>query len=291
MRYDISRKKGIGHIMPSKVISVQKSREVSALLAVPNACIIAGGTTFPQPPDDDLYLVDISGLEGMDGIKQKGTRIEIGPLTTLNAMENSMVLKAYAPALADAAASAALPEIRERATFGGNIAWSRIGDTAAALLASGAKLTIRTDSDYRELPIDRFWPVSGGNDLEYDEWITSVSIPVPKEPFWGDAFKKTGDWDLTREPAAAAAVRLSLDADDRITAVRGGIRTAAGHIRRMFPLEKALKNRPATPENISGAIRMMIPAVQDHIDEKKLTDLLSDILEHAVKMARERRTL
>ena len=48
--------------MPSKIISVQKSREVSALLVVPNSCIIAGGTTFPQGPDDDLYLVDISGL-------------------------------------------------------------------------------------------------------------------------------------------------------------------------------------------------------------------------------------
>ena len=277
--------------MPSKIISVQKSREVSALLVVPNSCIIAGGTTFPQGPDDDLYLVDISGLEGMDGIKQKGTRIEIGPLTTLNVMGNSMVLKAYAPALAEAAASAAVPEIREKATFGGNISWDRIGDTAAALLASGAKLTIRTDSDYRELPIDRFWPPSGGNDLEYDEWITSVSIPVPKDPFWGDAFGKTGERDLTRDPAAAAAVRLSLDANDRITAVRGGIRMGDGHIRRMFPLEKALKNRAASPENISGAIRMMISAVQDQIDEKELADLLSDILERAVKMARERRTL
>ena len=277
--------------MPSKIISVQKSREVSALLAVPNSRIIAGGTTFTQGSDDDLYLVDISGLEGMDGIKQKGTRIEIGPLTTLSAMENSMVLKAYAPSLAEAAASAASAEIRERATFGGNIASERVGDTAAALLASGAKLTIRTDSDYRELPIDRFWPPSGGNDLEYDEWITSVSIPVPKDPFWGDAFGKIGDWDLTRDPAAAAAVRLSLDANDQITAVRGGIRLGAGHVRRMFPLEKVLKNRPVSPENISEAVRVMIQTAQGYINETQLTAMLSDVMERAVAMAQERRTL
>ncbi len=276
--------------MPQKIISVQKSREVSALLAVPNSLIIAGGTTFRQVPDSDMYLIDISGLEGMDGIKQKGTRIEIGPLTTLNAMADSMVLKVYAPALAEAAASAAVPEIREKATFGGNIAWDRVGDTAAALLASGAKLTIRTDSDYRELTIDRFWPVSGGNDLDYDEWITSVSIPVPKEPFWGDAFGKTGVRDLTRD-TAAAAVRLSLDVNDRITGIRCGILAGAGCIRRLFPLEKVLKNCPASPGNISEAIRTAISSLRDQVNEKELTDLLYDILEHAVKMAQERRTL
>lgn len=276
--------------MPSKIISVQKSREVSALLAVPNSQIIAGGTTFPQDPEADLYLVDISGLEGMDGIKQKGTRIEVGPLTSLSAMADSMLLKAYAPALAEAAASVSA-EVRERATFGGNLALDRVGDTAAALLATGAKLTIRNDRDFRELMIDRFWPVSGGNDLEYDEWITCVSIPVPKDPFWGDAFGKLGEWDLTGEPGPAAAVRLSLDAADRIIAVRGGIRLGGGRIRRMFPLEKALKNRPAVPDSISGAVRMMLPAAQGDMNEKDLTDFLSEILENAVRMAQERRAL
>ena len=47
-----------------------------------------------------------------------------------------MLLKAYAPALAEAAASVS-SEVRERATFGGNLALDRIGDTAAALLATG----------------------------------------------------------------------------------------------------------------------------------------------------------
>ncbi len=271
--------------------SVQKSREVSALLAVPNSRIIAGGTTFQQGSDEGLYLVDISGLEGMDGIKQKGTRIEIGPLTTLSTMADSLVLKTYAPALAEAAGSAATPEIRERATFGGNLASDRIGDTAAALLASGAKLTIRTDSDYRELPVDRFWPVSGGNDLEYDEWITGISIPIPKEPFWGDSYGKIGTWDLNRDPVAAAAVRLSLDANDRITAVRGGLRIGSDRIRRMFPLEKALKNRPASSDSISDAVRMMSSAAQDFIDEMMLSELLYEILQRAVNMAQERRTL
>ncbi len=277
--------------MPSKIISVQKSREVSALLAVPNSRIIAGGTTFPQEPDEELYLVDISGLEGMDGIRQKGTRIEVGPLTTLSAMENSMLLKAYSPALAQAAAAAADPGIRERATFGGNLASDRIGDTAPALLASGAKLTIMTDSDFREVPVDRFWPPSGGNDLQYDEWITAVSIPLPKEPFWGDAFGKTGEWDRPGEPSAAAAVRLGLDAHDKITAVRGGLRLGTSKIKRMFPLEKLLKNRPAADETFREAVRGMIPSIQGQMDETVFTEFLHGILIRAFEMARERRFL
>ena len=141
--------------MHSKITSAGKIQEVSALLTLPGSRIIAGGTTFSPDSEEERYLVDISGLEGLDGIKQKGTRIELGSLTSLSAMANSMLLRAYAPALAEAAAEASA-EIRDRGTLGGNLAAEAIGDCAAALLASGAKLTIRTESDFREILIDRF---------------------------------------------------------------------------------------------------------------------------------------
>ncbi len=277
--------------MHSETTAVQTMQEVSALLAVPNSRIIAGGTSVSALSGEDLHLVDIGALEGLDGIKQKGTRIELGPLTNLQTIGSSMLLKAYAPALAEAAAAVSPDPVREQGTLGGNLADARIGDTGPALLATGAKLVIKTDCDFREILIDRFWPVSGGNDLNYDEWITRITIPVPKEPLWGDAFGRIGTWDAENTPAAAAAVRLTLNEKNTVTSVRGGLRLGAAHIRRMFPLEKALKNRPFTDENTEKAVKAMTGAVSGLIPEKDFTEFLRGLLARAFSMASERRSL
>ena len=277
--------------MHSETTAVQTMQEVSALLAVPNSRIIAGGTSVSALSGEDLHLVDIGALEGLDGIKQKGTRIELGPLTNLQTIGSSMLLKAYAPALAEAAAAVSPDTVREEGTLGGNLADARIGDTGPALLATGAKLVIKTDCDFREILIDRFWPVSGGNDLNYDEWITRITIPVPKEPLWGDAFGRIGEWDAENTPAAAAAVRLTLNEKNTVTSVRGGLRLGAAHIRRMFLLEKALKNRPFTDENTEKAVKAMTGAVSGLIPEKDFTEFLRGLLARAFSMASERRSL
>ena len=97
--------------------AAQKLQEVSALLAVPNSRITAGGTTFPQDPEEELHLVDISALEGLDSIKQKGSRIEIGPLVTLKTLAGNKLIQTLVPALAEAAANAGTEEIRQRHTW------------------------------------------------------------------------------------------------------------------------------------------------------------------------------
>lgn len=274
--------------MRSKITTVQKSQEISALLAVPESRIIAGGTTFSPEEKETLYLVDISALEGLDGIRKKGNRMEIGPLAPLSALAASGTVQAFAPALAASAASAAAPDIREKATLGGNLASARIGDAAVVLLAYGAKLTIRTDTDYREILIDRFWNADGDNDLNYDEWIMRISLQIPSGSV-GEAFGKTGEWDLTRETAGAAAVRIRLNEDDTVADIRGGLRVGYRNIRRMFPLEKALKNKPVSEENLQKAVRAMLSVISG--SGETLSPLLTDVLARAAGMAKERRIL
>ena len=276
--------------MTIEITAVQKIQEVPALLTIPNSRIVAGGTTFDQNSSEELRLVDISGLEGLDGIKQKGSRIELGALAKLQTMADSALLKTCAPALAQAAANAGTADVRERGTLGGNLCAARIGDTAVALLASGAKLTIKTDSDFRELLIDRFWDQNGKNDLQYDEWITRVTLQIPKEERWGAAYGKIGEWDLETDPIAAAAVQLGIDEKNTITSIRGGLRLGTNGIRRMFALEKALKNRPASDENLEKAVKAMAPTAQNRMDEAEFVDLLMDIVQCSLIMAQERRT-
>ncbi len=277
--------------MQTVITTVQKVQEVSALLEIPESRIIAGGTGLSAGTKEGARLIDISQLEGMSGIKQKGNRIEIGPLTTLSALAASPLLKANVPALAEAAETVNDETVRERGTLGGTLADERIGDAAVALLACGAKLTIKTGTDFRELLIDRFWAPDGQNDLQYDEWVTKITLQMPKEKCMGEAFGKIGQWGRDTEPLAAAAVRLCLHENNRIAVVRGGLRIGRNNIRRMFPLEKALKNQIAGDISISKAAAAMAAAVKTEISETRLSDLLTELLQRSFKMANERRAL
>ena len=275
--------------MQTVITAVQKVQEVSALLELPESRIIAGRTGLSAGIKEGTRLIDISQLEGMKGIKQKGNRIEIGPLTTLSALAASQLLKVNAPALAEAAAAVNDETVRERGTLGGNLADERIGDTAVALLVCGAKLTVKTGTDFRELLIDRFWTSDGKNDLQYDEWLTKITLQLPKERHMGEAFGKIGQWDRDTEPFAAAAVRLSLDESNKITVIRGGLRIGKKSIRRMFSLEKGLKNQIAGDTAFVKAAAAMAATVKTEVSEAELSDLLTELLQSSFKMANERR--
>ncbi len=68
----------------------------------------------------DKY-VSIEKIDGLRGIERDGGGVEIGPLTTLREIAESELLADAFPALAHAAAEAATPQIRARATAGGNL--------------------------------------------------------------------------------------------------------------------------------------------------------------------------
>ena len=275
--------------MTGDITAVQTIQEVSALLAVPNSRILAGGTILQQDSTNGLSLVDIRALEGLSGIKQKGMRIEIGPLTTLSEIAESGLIKTCAPAIAEAVANVGTAELRNQATLGGNLAAFPAGDTAVALLASGAKLTIKTDSDYREILVDRFWNQNGENELQYDEWLTRVTVQLPKEGVRGAAFAKLGEWG--QDNSAAAAVQLGLNEKNIITSVRGGLRLGKHSIRRMFAMEKVLKNHPAADDKVEKAARAMQSAAAGVINEELFVSFLLELLQKALSQAKERRTL
>lgn len=277
--------------MQTNVTAVQKNQEVSALLAIPDSRIIAGGTSFSPEEKNRLQLIDISTLQGLDGIKQKGNRIEIGPLAPLSKLADSSLLNTYIPALAEAAAAVTPAEIREQGTLGGNLAGESIGDTAAALLGSGAKLTIKTGTDFREILIDRFWTQDGKPDLQYDEWIMRITLQMPKEPRWGAAFGKSGKWGQAESLDASAAVRLCIDENDLITGIHGALRLGTNLVFRMFPLEKALKNQIACDEAFWEAAAAMAGTLKGKTAGADLSGLLTDVLQRSFSMASERRML
>lgn len=87
--------------------------------------LIAGGTELLNwfrlgvaAPD---HVVDLAGIEGLRAIESDGERLTIGALATLAEVGENRVVRAYAAVLAQACLAAASPQIRNRATIGGNV--------------------------------------------------------------------------------------------------------------------------------------------------------------------------
>ena len=66
-------------------------------------------------------LVDIGRLDDLRAIRQAGDVIEIGALATLNEIGAHATVKEHARALSQACLAAASPQVRNRATIGGNL--------------------------------------------------------------------------------------------------------------------------------------------------------------------------
>ncbi len=271
------------------ISTVETAQEVMTMLAAPHSRVMAGGTTFLDP-SADLHLVDISGIEGLDGIRQRGTRVELGARATLEALSSSMLIRVCAPELAQAAANAGTEDSRSRGTLGGGIAFPKVGDVVPALLALNAMISIRTDTDFREVNIDRLFPGSDGIALSFDEWITKISFPYKAAENVGAAFGKLGEWTPADNAVPAAAVRITLDSNQKITAVRGGIRPGTGRAARMFPLEKALKNKTVSEALFAEAAAAQVRVTRPE-NAEEVSGMLIDLLRRCVLMTEEGQTL
>jgi carbon-monoxide dehydrogenase medium subunit len=123
-----------------------------------DAKVIAGGHTLlpvmkqrlASPP----HLVDLSHIEGLDGIEMKGRSLVIGAIAKHADVASSAIVGEAIPALADPTA-----------------------DYPAACLALGA--TIVTNK--RKLKAEEFFQGLFTTALESDEIITKVMFPLPKK--------------------------------------------------------------------------------------------------------------
>ncbi len=88
--------------------------------------VLAGGNdTLDWFKDRAKYapsVVDLTGVEGLKGIRETGDGLEIGALTTLTEIQGNALIQERFSVLADAAGRVASPQIRNTGTIGGNVA-------------------------------------------------------------------------------------------------------------------------------------------------------------------------
>jgi aerobic carbon-monoxide dehydrogenase medium subunit len=132
-------------------------------------------------------LIDIADLKELKGGDWNATAI--GALTTYRQLHLNGSLTSGIPALADALAVLADPQVRARGTVGGAVAH---GDPAAdlppVLLALNAELAIASRAGKRTASLDDFLQGIYTTDLAEDEIVTHIRIRTPGAR--GSAYEK-----------------------------------------------------------------------------------------------------
>ena len=109
---------------PFVLIRARSLGEAARATVRPDAELKAGGVDLldrmKEGLDSPKTVVSISGIAGHDGI-EAGPPARIGALATLAKLSTHPGLRKHYPAVCDAAAGAATPQIRNMATLGGNL--------------------------------------------------------------------------------------------------------------------------------------------------------------------------
>jgi aerobic carbon-monoxide dehydrogenase medium subunit len=155
-------------------------------------------------------IVDISGIKGLEYIKEQNGFLRIGALTKEVALEESRTIRIKYHLMYEATKMIADPSVRNLATVGGNLAHGdAANDHPAVMLALRAIIVATGPKGAREIPVDDFFLGFFTTALEPDEILTEIRIPIPPKGS-GSAYikmeRKVGDY-----ATAGVAVQLSLD--------------------------------------------------------------------------------
>jgi carbon-monoxide dehydrogenase medium subunit len=106
-----------------------------------DAKLIAGGHTLVPVMKQRLaappHIIDLSHIEGVDGIEMKGRSLVIGALAKHAAVAASPIVGEAIPALAELAGLIGDPAVRHKGTIGGSLANNDpTADYPAAVMAS-----------------------------------------------------------------------------------------------------------------------------------------------------------
>jgi carbon-monoxide dehydrogenase medium subunit len=217
-------------------------KEALALLSSGDAKVLAGGMSLIPMMKLRLAaperLVDLSRVPGLSGITEEGGVIHIGAMTTHHEIEDSALLRAKCPLLAEAAANIGDVQVRNVGTIGGSVAHADpAADYPASLLALEAKVRlVGADSD-RTLSLEDFLVDTLTTAIEPGEILQEIIVPV-------EAAGAGVNYQKMVQPASGfaivgVAVRVT-KAAGKPNFVRVGVTGLAGKAYRAGNVEKIL---------------------------------------------------
>jgi len=213
------------------------------------ATMLAGGTDLmPQMKAGVKSIaanfINITRIEELKSIAVLDNKIRIGALTTITAIQESALIKQYAPVLSDTADAFASGQIRNSATIGGNLCnASPAGDICIPLLVLDTEVELSSTADgkfaTRRIALKDFFISPGKSQCQPNEILSFVEFTI--NPQGVGFFEKFG----TRPALDISIVSIGFHATkagDKLTDVRISLGAVGPTPLRAYATEKAIEN-------------------------------------------------
>jgi carbon-monoxide dehydrogenase medium subunit len=259
-----------------------KYKDEAKLLAGGHSLLPAMKLRLAQPK----HLIDIGKVSGLAGVKEEGTTLVVGAMTTHYAIESSAVLKIKCPLLPEVAGHIGDPMVRNMGTLGGSLAHADpAADWPAAIIALGAELVAEGPKGKRTIKADDFFKGLLTTALAEDEILTEIRIPAcganvkcayAKFPHPASRFAVVG----------VAAV-LTLDGGGKISKASIGVTGAGTKATRAKGVEAAIAGKAADAASIQAAASSAAEGVDVQADLQGSVEYKQHLLRVFAKRAME----
>ncbi len=144
-------------------------------------------------------LIDIGRLREFSFVRDEGSHIAVGALTSHHDLARDGLLRRELPLLAHVAGRVGDPQVRHRGTIGGSLAHADpAADLPAVILALDGMLIARGPSGSREIAAADFFSALFETALEPGELLTEIRLPRPARAGWSfqKFTKRAIDWAI-----------------------------------------------------------------------------------------------
>jgi len=262
---DVVRPRDLAHALRLMHDSLRGSRLVP-LAGGTDLVVLLNSGVEPGP-----RFLDLWGLRGLRGVRERGRGLEIGALTTFSDLREDARLARRYPALAAAAAGIGAWQIQNRGTLGGNIAnASPAGDSLPVLMALEAVVRARSVRGTRDIPFTRLFLGYRDLALEPDELIAAVGLPAPPARA-KQFFRKVGTRRAQSISKVALAGLLRTGRDGRVDLARvalGSVAPVTLRARRVEEILLGARPSAAVAEAARAALVADIAPIDDIRSER-----------------------
>jgi len=236
----------------------------------PEAKLLAGGHSllpmmklrFAQPS----HLIDLGKIAELRGISQAGEEIRIGAMTTESDLLRSELLAAKLPLLVEGAGWIADPQVRYKGTIGGDVSHGDPGnDQPALMVALNASFVLAGPKGERVVKADGYFLGLYSTQLEPDEILTQIRIPIPATGSgWSyqKLKRKTGDF-----ATAATAVMLQMKGKN-VARVAIALTNAGPTVLKARAAETYLAGREFAQSTLNEAARLAMEICDPTPDQR-----------------------
>ena len=270
----------------------QSLKEALSLLAEKgdDAKLLAGGhSLIPAMKlrlNQPAFLIDISRLEELKGIKEEDGHLVIGAGVTHGEIAHSELVKSKLSMLAEAADLIGDVQVRNVGTIGGSLAHADpAADWPALMLASEAQIVLQNADGERSVAAEDFFTDFYETALAENEVLKAIHIPIPPAG-------TSSSYQKFMQPASrfaivgcAAMVTRSNGTCDRVRVAFTGVADVAY---RAKEVESALTGKAYDEANIKAASEGAANGVQvmgDHFASETYRSHLAKVYAQRALMA------